>query len=101
MVKRTRKSTDGMYHVSGKKFTMLTGSRASVQHGNAYKTSGGLTKDKLMMNKNGRIVSVKKHKSAKKDNRLVKAGYVTKKGVFGSVKNNGTVKKRKSSRRRR
>jgi hypothetical protein len=39
-----------------------------------------------MKNKAGRIVSRKKHHSAKKDNRLVKAGYKTKKGTFGFVK---------------
>jgi hypothetical protein len=38
------------------------------------------------MNKNGRIVSRKKHVTAKKEKRLVKAGYGTKKGKFGFVK---------------
>lgn len=36
------------------------GSKAQVFHGNALKTSGGLKKDDLMMNKRGRIVSRKK-----------------------------------------
>ena len=69
--------------MSGK---MTVGSRAQVWHGTAKHTSGGLTKTHLMMNKAGRIVSRKKHASAKKDNRLVKAGYKTKKGHFGFVK---------------
>lgn len=65
---------------------MTVGSRAQVWHGTAKHTSGGLTKTQLMMNRAGRIVSRKKHHSAKKDNRLVKAGYKTKKGHFGFVK---------------
>jgi hypothetical protein len=55
-------------------------------HGTAYKTSGGLKKSDLLQNKNGRIVSKKKHSTAKKEKRLVKAGYGTKKGHFGAVK---------------
>jgi hypothetical protein len=65
---------------------ITTGTRAQVWHGTARHTSGGLTKSDLMKNKAGRIVSRKKHHSAKKDNRLVKAGYKTKKGTFGFVK---------------
>jgi hypothetical protein len=67
-------------------YNSIIGSRAEVWHGSAKKTSGGLTKAQLMKNKSGRIVSKKKHFSAKKDNRLVKAGYKTKKGQFGFVK---------------
>ena len=62
------------------------GSRASVWHGNAKHTSGGLTKNNLMMNKNGRIVSKSKHNTAKKEMRLVKCGYGTKRGKFGFVR---------------
>lgn len=60
-----------------------TGTRAQVWHGNAKKTSGGLTKKNLMMNKHGRIVSRRKHASGKKTiKRLEKLGYKAKKGVF-------------------
>jgi hypothetical protein len=60
-----------------------TGSRAQVWHGTAKKTSGGLTKSNLMMNKHGRIVSRKKHASGKKTiKNLKKLGYVAKKGEF-------------------
>jgi hypothetical protein len=52
-------------------------------HGTATKTSGGLTKKQLKYNKQGKIVSRKASALAKKNNRLVKAGYVTKKGRFG------------------
>jgi len=62
------------------------GTRAQVWHGTALKTSGGLTKKHLMMNKHGRIVSRKKHNTAKREKRLVKAGFITKKGHFGFIK---------------
>jgi hypothetical protein len=67
-------------------FQQNVGSRAQVWHGTAKKTKGGLTKSALMMNKHGRIVSRKMHFTAKKQNRLVKAGYITKKGHFGFIK---------------
>jgi hypothetical protein len=62
------------------------GSRAEVFHGNAKKTSGGLTKKDLMKNKHGEIVSRKKHMTAKKEKRLEKFGYFAQKGKFGFVK---------------
>lgn len=86
---RFTKSAHGKYVVSGKSFDMLIGTRAQVWHGTAYKTTGGLTKSNIMQNKNGRIVSKSKHSSAKRENRLVKAGYGTQKGKFGAVKLNG------------
>lgn len=81
-MKRPMKSADGMYHINGKKYSMLIGSRAQVEHSTAFKTPGGLKKGDLLMNKNGHIVSRKKHFTAKKEKRLEKAGYKTKKGVF-------------------
>ena len=63
-----------------------SGSRAEVWHGTAKHTSGGLEKKDLMQNKNGRIVSRAKHNSAKKEMRLLKYGFATKKGKFGFVK---------------
>lgn len=83
-------------------YAKTVGSRAEVWHGTAHHTSGGLTKKCLIKNKHGRIVSKKKHETAKKDRRLVKAGYGTKKGVFGYVKKNGTMsKKHKRSMKKR
>ncbi len=76
------------------------GSRAAVWHGNAEHTSGGLTKKDLLQNKWGRIVSAKKHKTAKKEKRLEKAGFFAKKGKFGSVKR-ATKKMRKSRKARK
>jgi len=82
---RFTKTSSGRYMVQGKSYEMLMGSRAQVWHGTAFKTSGGLTKNNLMQNKAGRIVSKDKHMTAKKEKRLVKAGYGTKKGKFGFV----------------
>ena len=82
-----------MYHIGDKKYELLEGSRAQVYHGTAYKTSGELKKKDLHMNKHGRIVSAKKHKTAKKEKRLLKHGYGTKKGKFGFVRVNKTRKR--------
>ena len=57
------------------------GSRAEVFHGTAKHTSGGLEKKDLLQNKHGRIVSRRKHTTAKKENRLKKHGYTAKKGT--------------------
>jgi DVNP family len=62
------------------------GTRAEVWHGTAKHTSGGLERKDLFQNKHGRIVSKSKHNTAKRERRLVKAGYGTKKGKFGFVK---------------
>ncbi len=75
------------------------GSRRQVWNGTAKRTSGGLTKGDLMMS-HGRIVSKSKHFSAKKEMRLLKYGYGTKKGKFGYVKV-GTKKHRKGSKKMR
>lgn len=59
------------------------GSKAQVWHGTAKKTTGGLTKNNLMKNKHGRIVSRRKHTMGKKSIKyLRKMGYVAKKGKF-------------------
>lgn len=80
---------------------MTTGTRAQVMNGSKDQTSGGLTKKDLKYNKQGRIVSKKKSLSAKKNNRLVKAGYVTEKGKFGAIKVDPNEIKTKSPRKRR
>ena len=80
------KGADGLYHINGRTFKKLIGSRAEVMHETAYKTSGGLTKADLIKNKNGRIVSKKKHNFEKKTKRLLKYGYTAKKGRFGAVR---------------
>tara|TARA_B100001250_G_C19095563_1_gene484600 strand:+ start:187 stop:486 length:300 start_codon:yes stop_codon:yes gene_type:complete len=99
MAKKPTK-VEGVYNIKGKKYTKLIGSRAEVYHGTAFKTAGGLQKKDIMMNKNGRIVSVKKHNTAKKEKRLEKHGYFTKKGKFGYVKKDGKTKKKRMTRKR-
>ncbi len=76
-------------------YQQTIGTRAQVWHGTAKKTSGGLTKAALMMNKHGRIVSRKKHNTAKREKRLVKAGFLTKKGHFGFIKKGRRGRSRK------
>ena len=82
-------------------FDKATGTRAEVWHGTAKHTSGRLTKPHLMMNKWGRIVSRKKHTTASREKRLVKAGYGTQKGRFGWVSLNKTGKQRRGAKRGR
>ena len=77
------------------------GSRAEVMHGTARRTSGGLRKQHLKYNKRGKIVSKRASARAKKENRLVKAGYKTKKGKFVSFKKNRKSKRRSRRRSRR
>ena len=102
MVKKHMKAADGAYHIHGHKYEVLEGSRAQVWHGTAHQTSGGLNKIHLIMNKHGRIVSKKKHTTAKHEKRLVKAGFLTKKGTFGYVKSeHARTHKRKHSRKAR
>jgi hypothetical protein len=90
---RFTKTQSGKYVVHGHSYEMLIGSRAQVWHGTACKTNGGLMKKDLMQNKAGRIVSKAKHSTAKKEMRLVKSGYGTKKGKFGFVKLSGKSRK--------
>lgn len=85
-MKRPTRAEDGTYHINGKHYKELFGSRQQVYNGTSYKTTGELTKKDLMFNKWGRIVSKKKHGTAKKEKRLEKAGYFTQKGKFGFVK---------------
>jgi len=101
MTKRPHRSADGHYHINGKKFKELFGSRQQVVNGTAYKTAGELTKSALMMNKWGRIVSKKKHATAKKEKRLLKHGYSAKKGKFGYVKVGSKSRKNRRGTKRR
>ena len=98
-MKRPERNENGVYVIKGESFPELIGSRIQVLRGNAYKTSGGLLVDDLIMNKHGRVVSALKHKTAKKERRLEKAGFFTQKGKFGFVKRS-TRKNRKSSKKR-
>ena len=79
----------------------VVGSRVQVWHGTATRTSGGLEKGDLKLNKWGRLVSIKKSASAKRDKRLEKAGYFTEKGKFGAVRRDMSPSRRSPTRRRR
>ena len=99
-MKRPVRQEDGYYYIEGKQYKELFGSRQQVWNGTAYKTSGSLRRNQLMMNKWGRIVSADKHKTAKKEKRLQKYGYFAEKGKFGFVKRGtrrSTMKRRGSS----
>jgi hypothetical protein len=82
MVNRPERQHDGLYHIKGKTYPELIGSRRKVWNGTAFKTHGQLHRSDLMMSKKGEIVSKKKHFTAKREKRLEKAGYKAKKGAF-------------------
>jgi len=94
MHRHTRSEKDHMFHIQGKTYKQISGSRVQVMNHTAYKTPGGLHKGDLMRNKWGRIVSRRKHKTAKREKRLEKAGYFAEKGKFGVVKKESTKKRR-------
>jgi len=71
-VKKTMRHPDGLFHIGGKTYSVLEGTRRQVWDEVAYKTSGLLTKDELLINKHGNIVSKKKYHSSILDNRLNK-----------------------------
>jgi hypothetical protein len=98
-MRRILKAEDGKYHVKGKTYEHLEGSRQQVGHETAYKTSGGLTKKDLTYTKRGRWVSRKKHLTAKKEKRLEKHGFFAQKGKFGYVKRDKTSSKTKKTRK--
>ena len=100
-MKNHKKAPDGFYHINGQKYKMLVGTRASVWHGTAYKTSGGLIRKDLHQNKNGRIVSKKKFMTAKREKRLEKHGYFAEKGKFGAVKKSVKKSSKSKSTRKR
>ncbi len=83
-----QKNSAGHYVIKGKTYELLVGSRAQVMHGTAYKTTGELTRDALIQNKHGRIVSKSKYNTGKNKNKnnLLLKGYTAKKGKFGYVK---------------
>jgi hypothetical protein len=99
-MKRPVRGEDGYYTIGGKKFKELFGSRHQVWNGTAYKTAGELTRKDLTMNKWKRIVSSKKHKTAKKEKRLEKYGYFAKKGEFGYVRHGGKTQKKRGEKKR-
>jgi hypothetical protein len=68
--KRPTKHRDGKYHIDGKIYTIFFGTRQEVWDETAFKTSGGLLKSDLIINKHGLIVSLLKSITGRTDKRL-------------------------------
>ena len=64
------KSKDGLYHINGKVFEILRGTRADVWNGKSYQTAGGVPKSGLVINKAGKIVSKAKSVEGHKNNKF-------------------------------
>ena len=79
---------------------MVKGSRAQVWNGTVDETTGGLKREDLFQDKHGRIRSKKASKAAKKNQNLVKAGWVTEKGKFGAVRVEDVKVKKKGSKKK-
>ena len=112
MVRRNRASRRKRAGVkAGRTYKNLVGTRAEVWHKTAFKTGYGKTKSEggtaltrvnLVKNKHGRIVSRRMSSTAKRQDRLGRAGWKTRKGVFGSYHvDQGRTRKRRRRRRRR
>jgi len=69
-MKRIARRSDGFYYIGRNKYKECFGSREEVWNGDAYKTTGGLTKADLIINKNGKIVSKRKFIYEKTSNRF-------------------------------
>jgi hypothetical protein len=69
-MKRISKSSDGFYHIGDSKYKKCFGTRQEVWNGDAYKTTGELTKSAFMINKDGKIVSKTKFIQEKQFNRF-------------------------------
>ena len=71
-LKRLSRRPDGFFHIEGFKYRQCFGSREEVWNRVAYKTTGGLTFQDLIMNKHGKLVSKKKFITEKESNRFQK-----------------------------
>jgi hypothetical protein len=67
-----QKLRDNLYHIDGKTYKTLTGTREEVYNGIAYRTGGLLIKSDLTIGgpKMNKVVSINKHISSKIHNRL-------------------------------
>jgi len=74
-LKRPTKNKDGMYNINGNIYETVSGSRQNVCDGKAYKTTGGLTRSDLIINKCGKIVSRSKSIEEKKSNKFEKINH--------------------------
>lgn len=92
MTKRVNKQGDGYYHINGKTYKNLIGSRKQVWDDTAFKTTGNLQRCDILLNRWGRLVSYKKNKKEHCDRRLQKYGWTAKKGKFGAVRMSAIAK---------
>jgi len=65
-----QRQCDGNYHINGKIYSVLTGTREEVWNDIAYRTAGELTKDDFIIGYRGNIVSKKKHEHCHNNPRL-------------------------------
>jgi len=73
-LKRPTKNAEGRYNILGRLYDILRGTREAVWNETAYKTTGGLTKNDLMLNREGCIVSKQKSIYETENQRFVKCG---------------------------
>ena len=60
VMKNFKKNDDGTHIIGGRIYDRLIGSREDVWNEKCYKTSGGLTKEDLIIHKSGKIISKNK-----------------------------------------
>ena len=68
--KRQDRAADSFFHRDGQLYELLEGTRIDVWQGKAYKTSGGLIKKDLLINRDGNIVSKCKYIDGIMNNKL-------------------------------
>jgi hypothetical protein len=84
----TNEKKDVKNNINGKVYNTLIGTREEVYKEISYKTTGGLTKDDLLVNKNGKIVSKKKCILETQINRLEAVNLKKKKVVNDKISAN-------------
>jgi hypothetical protein len=65
--RKIQKQKDNFYYINDKKYEKLIGTRQEVWDDIAYKTAGELTKEELVINKNGEVVSKIKSEQSSND----------------------------------
>jgi hypothetical protein len=75
-LKKITRNKNGTYDLFGKNYELLEGTRQQVWEGKAYRTTGGLLKQNLMINKYGKLVSKRKCIYETLNNRLVTCGLI-------------------------
>jgi len=67
---RKMKERDGLFHINGKIYEKIEGTREEVWNDTAYQTAGKLKKSELLINHKGKIVSKAKSIDGKANNKL-------------------------------